>query len=119
VRWSTAREQGANIKKNVFVEADGRNLCLQEWARQSNISVITIWSRINELGWSPEAAVMTPTKGRKRNSAKLTEAQVCEARRRAGAGETGKNLAAEFSVNHSTMCRAISGRTHRAIAELE
>jgi hypothetical protein len=43
-------------------------------------------------------------------AARLTEAIVCEARRRAAAGERIRDLAREFGIDNGSMSRAVTGR---------
>lgn len=63
-----------------------------------------------------ERALSAPQVGRINSSRRLSDDQVIEMRRRAALGETGKDLACEFGVAHSTACRVIAGKHFRAIA---
>ena len=45
-RWATKAEQMRNMRKNVFLERDGKRQTISEWAREIGISVATIGSRI-------------------------------------------------------------------------
>lgn len=111
VRWTTPREQAQNQSTTRFIEAFGERLCLAEWARKKQISIVTLFSRLDHLGWSPERAIATPSLGRVETARKLTERQVSEIRRRAALGESGKTLARQFRVNHTTACRVIAGKS--------
>lgn len=64
-RWATAREQGANLAKNVWLEYDGKRLHLQDWARETGVHVMTLHSRLFRLGWSKERALGEPSSGRR------------------------------------------------------
>lgn len=57
------------------------------------------------------------TRGERSASARLTERDVIEIRRRYAAGETQRSLAEEFGVDQSTVSYAISGRTWSYLKE--
>lgn len=63
-RWSTLTEQAHNLGKNLWIEANGRRLCLSDWARETGTPIETLHSRIHKLGWDPARAVTTPLRGR-------------------------------------------------------
>lgn len=65
VRWATMREQNQNRSDNVVVEYGGLSLCITEWARQLGLPVTTLHNRLFRLGWSAEAALTTPRRGRR------------------------------------------------------
>jgi hypothetical protein len=121
VRWATDYEQAQNKASTMWITAFGETRCLSEWARISGIPVLTIYSRIELFGWESERA-LTPAKKGRRSGEKLTAEEVCQIRKRAALGETGKDLSAEFGISHSAACRAIGGKTYafdKAIAASE
>lgn len=59
-RWATDREQSLNRRNNVRVAFDGKTMPLKEWARELDVNYGTLWSRINDSGWSVERALTTP-----------------------------------------------------------
>lgn len=46
-RWATKTEQMRNLRKNVFIEYEGKRQTIAEWARELGLSHATIWSRVN------------------------------------------------------------------------
>lgn len=65
-RWATAREQNRNQRTNRYVTAFGERLLLCEWAERNGIPSTRIWTRITELGWTPEDAVSVTERCRAR-----------------------------------------------------
>ena len=65
-RWATAKEQARNISTNRMVSAQGKTLCIAEWAEVTGLSPCTIWQRINTLGWTNDEAVTLPLRTRLR-----------------------------------------------------
>lgn len=59
VRWATVETQNRNRKDNVWIEANGVVLCLEDWAKKLGCSHNAIRCRIKR-GWAPEKAVTTP-----------------------------------------------------------
>lgn len=45
-RWATPEEQIRNTRRNVFLEFEGKRLCVTDWARYYNVSVASLRSRI-------------------------------------------------------------------------
>ena len=64
VRWSTQQGQCNNLRKNRFIEYQGRRLTCAEWGRETGISRNVILSRL-DLGWSPERILTEPVEPRK------------------------------------------------------
>lgn len=63
-KWSTAREQANNTRRNVFIELDGIKKSISEWSRKLNIPQLVIRNRIDK-GFSPKeilAEYTTPTR---------------------------------------------------------
>jgi hypothetical protein len=67
VRWATAKEQAANLRKNVNLTHDGETLCVSAWARKTGLREQTLRRRLS-LGWSHEKALTTPADDSCRNS---------------------------------------------------
>jgi len=61
VRWATAKEQAHNTRRNRQLTARGVTLPLCDWARRLGVDRMTITRRL-KLGWTVEAAVLTPPK---------------------------------------------------------
>lgn len=60
--WATKMEQSNNTRKTIWLTMNGQTDSLQNWARKTGISHITLRSRVLELGWSHEKALTTPTR---------------------------------------------------------
>jgi hypothetical protein len=58
-RWSTYKAQARNRRCVRMVTAEGRTMCLVEWAEFKGISLETIRARLR-YGWSAEKAVSFP-----------------------------------------------------------
>lgn len=56
-RWTTARNQANNTRKNHFITYRGETHSLSEWARMLDIKQSTLSMRINRYGWSVEDAL--------------------------------------------------------------
>ena len=61
-RWATKREQSNNRHNTLFFEYKGERKPLTEWADMLGINRFTLYSRIQERGWSIEKAFETPVK---------------------------------------------------------
>lgn len=46
-RWASRLEQSRNTRRNVVIEFQGKSRCASEWAALLDVSVTTIYSRIN------------------------------------------------------------------------
>jgi hypothetical protein len=57
-RWVKMDVQCRNKTDNVFIEYNGENLCLQDWANKLKISISTLNKRLKK--WSLEKALTTP-----------------------------------------------------------
>lgn len=64
-RWATPMEQGANMRRNVYLEFAGLRLHLAEWGRRTGIKSGVISIRMNQLKWSVEEALTTPLYGKR------------------------------------------------------
>jgi len=58
-RWATDAEQQRNKSTNRFVVADGRRLCVEDWAELSGLHPTSILHRLDS-GWNDEDAVSKP-----------------------------------------------------------
>lgn len=59
-RWAMWREQTRNKSTNRNLTANGRTMCITDWAAEIGISAGQLGKRINE-GWTVESAVSTPS----------------------------------------------------------
>lgn len=59
-RWVSRKVQANNKLDNRILELDGESKTMAEWANDIGISVQTLSSRLNKLGWSVERALTTP-----------------------------------------------------------
>lgn len=57
VRWSTSTEQKLNRKNTVWLEHDGRRMCLTHWARELGLDPSTLRHRLYKLNQSIEKAL--------------------------------------------------------------
>lgn len=58
-RWATQGEQVRNTRRNRFV--DGKTV-ITDAARAAGLNVGTVFSRIDKLGWTIDAAISTPSR---------------------------------------------------------
>jgi len=68
IKWSTVKENHNNQRSNFMITAQGITLNLKGWEERTGINEATLWSRINDYGWSPEDAVKYPPYKRKLKS---------------------------------------------------
>lgn len=61
VRWATRAVQQRNTTLNTMLTLRGETLCVSDWAERVGVRRGMIFSRLGR-GWSPEAAVFTPSK---------------------------------------------------------
>lgn len=57
-------EQAVN-KRNTLLTVFGVTKPKKVWARENNMTLPTLSSRLNKLGWSPERTVLTPVRSHK------------------------------------------------------
>lgn len=65
-RLATMKEQANNRRNNRLLTFRGDTHTLTEWAAITGISLYTLNSRLNQLGWSVERALSTPVKAQYR-----------------------------------------------------
>ena len=65
VRWATLSEQVRNSSKARWIEFDGRNQTIGEWAQELGINRQTLQMRLDHYGWSIEKTLTTKVKKRK------------------------------------------------------
>jgi hypothetical protein len=58
-RWATDVEQGRNKRNNRLLTLGGETLCVSEWATRLNVSVGSLWSRLDR-GMSDAEALTRP-----------------------------------------------------------
>lgn len=61
-RWTTMQEQSRNKRNNHYITINGETRCLKEWSEIYHRNIITIWYRINKMGWNEVQAIITPVK---------------------------------------------------------
>ena len=66
VRWATRKEQSNNIRSNVRIVHQGRDLTLAEWAEALDIPLPMLYKRARKEG--PVASVLRPRTSRVRNT---------------------------------------------------
>lgn len=59
VRWATPKENHNNRRSNMILTAFGKTMTLTEWSKYVGLKSSTIWSRIIDLGHTPEQALTT------------------------------------------------------------
>jgi hypothetical protein len=59
-KWSTKKEQGRNKIDTIFIEYDGKKLCMSEWAELTGISKFTLRQRLKK-GWDVQDALTKPS----------------------------------------------------------
>lgn len=64
--WVTMTVQMNNMTSNHYLEIDGVKKSLSDWARKKNMSINTIYSRIQK-GWSDYDAVCTPPRAKRKS----------------------------------------------------
>lgn len=64
-RWADATQQCNNRRTNAFLTLNGEKHTYAEWGRITGINQFTIRTRIEDLGWSVEDALTTPTDERR------------------------------------------------------
>jgi hypothetical protein len=60
--WATRIEQANNTRRNRRISLYGRTQTLAQWCRELGVKPYTLKDRIYKLGWTPEKALMTPTR---------------------------------------------------------
>lgn len=59
-RWATYKEQGETRGNNIFLEVDGKNLLLKEWAKITGIKYGTLFWRYSRWGSVPRVISKNP-----------------------------------------------------------
>jgi hypothetical protein len=58
-RWASCKQQSRNRRTNTLITANGKTMCVAEWAESSGINSPAIFGRLRK-GWNPEIAVTKP-----------------------------------------------------------
>jgi hypothetical protein len=61
-RWATHADQIRNRSFTVWLEHDGRRMCMKDWSKEIGLKYHTLKSRLRK-GWSVEKALTTPARG--------------------------------------------------------
>jgi transposase len=113
-RWATPKEQAANTKRAVLLEAFGETHNIAEWARIRGLNRTTVQLRLKQ-GLTAEEALDTALRpsqlsfaeGRARGK-KLTSESVSQIVELAQTGhETGTSLAKQFGVSQSSILQVL------------
>lgn len=59
--WATRSKQNRNRRQHRWITYDGETLMLAEWVERTGISKANLLHRLDEMGWSVEKALTTPT----------------------------------------------------------
>lgn len=66
VRWITRKGNTDNRRSGHRLTYRRRTQSLTRWAEETGINLGTLWTRLNEFGWSPKAALTTPVRPHER-----------------------------------------------------
>ena len=58
--WETRATQSGNRRTNIWLEHDGKKLTVTQWAKELDIPISTLFSRLTQSKWSVEKALTTP-----------------------------------------------------------
>ena len=58
-RWATRTEQNRNSRRNVLITANGKTMCISEWAEELDMKYFTLLMR-KRNGWTDHQIVNTP-----------------------------------------------------------
>lgn len=64
-RWASNTEQANNKRTRKTISANGAERTLKEWSAITGIPASCIHKRVTKLGWPIEAAISTPSKGKR------------------------------------------------------
>ena len=56
--WASSAQQSRNRSMTVWIELDGKTLCLSDWAKEIGVSFATLQERL--VKWGKEKALSTP-----------------------------------------------------------
>lgn len=94
VRWTTWAVQQRNKRNNVFLTANGKTQCIQDWATETGLARKTIEHRLHVLKLSPEQVVDTQRQAAGRPKVLLTHN---------GKTQCLKDWALELGLNPATL----------------
>lgn len=60
--WLPSRYQSKNRRTVIKIAHQGKEMILKDWSRELGIPYLTLYTRIQKLGWSHEKALTTPVK---------------------------------------------------------
>lgn len=64
LRWATRAEQSSNRRDNALLTYNGETATIAEWSRRLGFGPSILGQRLNQLGWSVEKALTTPSQRR-------------------------------------------------------
>lgn len=59
-RWSTAKEQARNTRRNRMLTFRGQTMCVAAWSEETGININTLYIRIHR-GWSIDRVLSKPS----------------------------------------------------------
>lgn len=59
-RWASTADQARNKRSTRLITANGKTMCVADWAAELGVTRSIITHRINRHGWDPVRAVTTP-----------------------------------------------------------
>lgn len=59
-RWATAKEQARNRRTSRFITIDDQTKTLAQWCEEKGIKHSLVTTRMREMGWSIEKAILEP-----------------------------------------------------------
>lgn len=68
-RWATSQEQARNKSNNAMLTANGKTMCVAEWAEELKINPASLSHRIN-AGWSHHDAINKPISANAKDAAR-------------------------------------------------
>jgi hypothetical protein len=103
--WADRTRQARNRSSNRVLEIRGVKKTLIEWVEESKLDYFAVLGRLNR-GWDPERAVSQ--RSNNRMGKRINENNRSLIRRLYAKGNiTYADLAKEFDVNESTICRIV------------
>ena len=102
-KWSTHKQQQRNRSSNRVITFNGEKITLVELSERVGMRPDTIGARL-DLGWSIESATTRDVRKNKLNAKIASSIRLARAK-----GAYIKDLATQFGVSQSQVCRICSG----------
>lgn len=68
-KWLPSKDQAKNMRKTIWLEVDGKMMCMKDACKEIGASYSMVRLRIWRLGWDPQKALYTPSTGSGRKKA--------------------------------------------------